>query len=464
MAGTWQKDSWRTIVEKSLAAGGTWEAFQMPTYPDAEAVRYAESMLASVPPLVTGPGVRKLKKELASVCDGKAFLLQGGDCAESFDAFRPNPIRDTFKVLLQMAVVLTFGAATPVVKIGRMAGQYAKPRSAATEMVNGKEYTSYRGDMINGVEASEEARQPNPQRMVDAYFRSAATLNLLRAFANGGFADLHEVHKWTLEFASKAPQAEQYQELSARIQEALAFMDACGLTGQTVEQLRTTNFYTSHEALLLPYEQALTRTEDATGETYCLSAHMLWIGERTRDPNGPHVEFLSGVGNPIGVKAGPGMSGDDLLTLCDRLNPGNESGKLTIITRMGAEKVREKLPALIERLSAEGRKVIWSCDPMHANTVKTSNGYKTRPFERVLAEVQAFFDVHRQMGSHAGAVHLELTGQEVTECLGGVHDITEEGLESNYDTSCDPRLNDTQSLELAFLLSDMLKKERLARG
>jgi 3-deoxy-7-phosphoheptulonate synthase len=462
MAGQWTKDGWRRIVEERRAAGGAWEDFQMPTYPDSQVLAQTEQTLSSMPPLVFAGEARSLKKHLAAVCAGKAFLLQGGDCAESFSELKGDRIRDTFRVLLQMAVVMTFGAALPTVKVGRMAGQFAKPRSAPTEMVNGQELISYRGDMINGPEGDVAARIPDPERMLRAYNQSAATLNLLRAFAEGGYADLHKVHKWTLDFASGSPQSEKYQDLADRIQETLAFMEACGLTGDRVPQIRKTDFYTSHEALLLPYEQALTRVDSTTGETYCCSAHMLWIGERTRDPNGPHVQFLSGIGNPIGCKAGPTMTPDELLTLCDAINPKNEPGKLTFIVRMGAEKVRENLPALVRAVKAEGRNVVWACDPMHANTVKTSTGYKTRSFDSILNEVKAFFAVHKDEGTHAGGVHFEMTGANVTECIGGAQAITEEGLAEAYDTYCDPRLNATQSLELAFLIAEGLKEERMA--
>ncbi|GAB3440422.1 class II 3-deoxy-7-phosphoheptulonate synthase [Insolitispirillum peregrinum] len=462
MSGQWTKDGWRRIVEERRGQGGTWEDFQMPTYPDADALGRVETSLATMPPLVFAGEARTLKAQLAKVCAGEAFLLQGGDCAESFSELRADTIRDTFRVLLQMAVVLTFGAALPIVKVGRMAGQFAKPRSAPTEKINGVELISYRGDMINGPENTPDARIPDPDRMMRAYNQSAATLNLLRAFAAGGYADLHKVHKWTLEFASGSPQAEQYQGLADRIQETLAFMEACGLTGDRVPQIRKTDFFTSHEALLLPYEEALTRTDSTTGEVYCCSAHMLWIGERTRDPKGPHVQFMSGIGNPIGCKVGPSMTTDDLLTLCDAINPRNEPGKLTFIVRMGAEKVLEKLPALVRAAKAEGRNVVWACDPMHANTIKTENGYKTRSFDRILDEVKAFFAVHKAEGTHAGGVHFEMTGRNVTECIGGSQAITESGLSEAYDTYCDPRLNANQSLELAFLISEALKAERQA--
>ncbi len=449
MPGTWTPDSWRS---KPIQ--------QVPVYPDADKLATTEATLRAMPPLVFAGEARNLKKALADVCEGKAFLLQGGDCAESFSEFSADGIRDTFRVLLQMAVVLTFGASCPIVKVGRMAGQFAKPRSAPTEVIDGIELPSYRGDIVNGPEFTATARVPDPERMVRGYNQSAATLNLLRAFATGGYADLHKVHQWTLGFLDHSPQGHRYEELANRIGESLAFMEACGLTPDRVPQLRETSFYTSHEALLLPYEQALTRVDSTTGKWYDCSAHMLWIGERTRNPDEAHVEFLRGVENPIGVKAGPTTSGDDLLRLCDQLNPKNEPGRLTVIVRMGAEKVQKNLPALVRRIKNEGRKVVWACDPMHGNTIKASSGFKTRSFDSVLEEVRGFFAVHRMEGTHAGGVHFEMTGRDVTECIGGAQAITEAGLADRYDTLCDPRLNASQSLELAFLISEALKEER----
>ncbi len=449
MAGQWTPDSWRSKPIR-----------QVPEYPDAAKLKSVEETLRMMPPLVFAGEARSLKKSLAEVAEGKAFVLQGGDCAESFADFRADNIRDTFRVLLQMAVVLTFGAACPVVKVGRMAGQFAKPRSAPTEVENGVELPSYRGDIVNGPEFTAEARIPDPDRMIRGYNQSAATLNLLRAFAEGGYADLHKVHQWTLGFVNGSAQAARYQEMADRIQETLGFMEACGLTGDRVPQIRKTAFYTSHEALLLPYEEALTRVDSTTGEWYCCSAHMLWIGERTREPDEAHVEFLRGVGNPVGVKAGPGMTADELLRLCDALNPANEAGRLTVITRMGGETIGAKLPGLIRAIEREGRKVVWSCDPMHANTVKTASGFKTRSFDRILQEVKAFFAVHKAEGTHAGGVHFELTGRDVTECIGGSQAITEARLGDAYHTFCDPRLNANQALELAFLMAEALKEER----
>lgn len=450
MAEVWTPESWRS---KTL--------HQVPSYPDQAKLAQAEETLALSPPLVFAGEARRLKAGLAKVAEGKAFLLQGGDCAESFAEFRANTIRDTFRVMLQMAVVLTYGAAMPVIKVGRMAGQFAKPRSADTETIDGVTLPSYRGDIINGIEFTAEARIPDPGRMVRAYNQSAATLNLLRAFAQGGYADLHKVHQWTLGTVEGSLQGKLYREMADRLSETLAFMEACGLTSDTTPQIRETEFFTSHEALLLPYEQALTRVDSTTGDWYDCSAHMLWIGERTRQLDAGHVEFLRGVKNPIGFKAGPGMSGDDLLRLIDALNPDNEAGRLTVITRMGAEKILEKLPALVRHIQREGRKVVWSCDPMHANTVKAATGYKTREFDRILAEVRAFFAVHKAEGSHAGGVHFEMTGQDVTECVGGMRAVTEARLGDRYHTHCDPRLNANQALELAFLVADQLKTDRL---
>jgi 3-deoxy-7-phosphoheptulonate synthase len=449
MAETWTPDSWRN---KPI--------LQVPEYPDQEKLATAEETLRNFPPLVFAGEARNLKAHLAKAAEGKAFVLQGGDCAESFAEFRPNNIRDTFRVLLQMAVVLTFGAALPVVKVGRMAGQFAKPRSAPTEVIGGVELPSYRGDMINGNDFTAEARIPDPQRLVQAYNQSAATLNLLRAFAQGGYADLHKVHQWNLDFVAGV-EGDRYNDLCARLDETLSFMEACGLTSETAPAIRETDFFTSHEALILQYEQALTRVDSTSGDWYDCSAHMLWIGDRTRQPDGAHVEFLRGVANPIGCKAGPTTSTDDLLRLIDTLNPNNEAGRLTIITRMGAGKVYDKLPALLRAVKSEGRKVVWLCDPMHGNTEKAGD-YKTRSFDNILSEVKDFFAVHHAEGTNAGGVHFEMTGQNVTECVGGAQAIDAEGLAENYVTACDPRLNATQSLELAFLIAENLKDARAA--
>jgi len=451
-AEKWTPDSWRNKTIR-----------QVPAYPDPAKLEAVEKTLSGYPPLVFAGEARQLRRHLGEVAEGRAFLLQGGDCAESFAEFHPNNIRDTFRVLLQMAIVMTFGAACPVVKVGRLAGQFAKPRSADTETQGDVELPSYRGDIVNGIDFEESARVPDPERLVQAYNQAAATLNLLRAFAQGGFADLHKVHQWNLEFVSGSQQGERYDELARRIDETLAFMEACGLTPEKVPQMRETDFYTSHEALLLSYEQALTRIDSLTGQWYGCSAHMLWIGDRTRNRDEAHVEFMRGVQNPIGMKCGPTMEPDDLLRLIDVLNPENEPGRLTLIARMGHDKVADHLPRLIRAVESEGRKVVWSCDPMHGNTIKASTGFKTRPFDRILAEVRNFFAVHRAEGSYAGGVHFEMTGQEVTECIGGAQAIGEDRLGDRYHTHCDPRLNASQSLELAFLISEALKEEREAR-
>ena len=391
---------------------------------------------------------------------GKAFLLQGGDCAESFAEFHPDNIRDTFRVILQMGVVLMFGSGRPVVKVGRLAGQFAKPRSADFETVDGIDLPSYRGDMINDMPFDAAARTPDPRRMVRAYNQAAATLNLLRAFAQGGYADLHQVHKWNLDFVAAGTEAARYTDLADRIDETLRFMEACGLTSENVVQIRETDLYTSHEALLLGYEEAMTRVDSTTGDWYDTSAHLLWIGDRTRQLDGAHVEFLRGVANPLGLKVGPTTETDDLLRLIDRLNPADQPGRLTLYSRMGAERVAELLPPLIRAVKAEGRTVAWACDPMHGNTIKAGNGYKTRRFEAILREVRDFFAVHRAEGTHPGGIHIELTGQNVTECIGGARAVTEASLGDRYHTHCDPRLNASQSLELAFVVAEALKAER----
>jgi len=453
MAAKWSPDGWRKLP-----------ILQVPEYPDPAALAAVETKLSSYPPLVFAGEARRLLKALGQVAEGNGFLLQGGDCAESFAEFHPNNIRDTFRVLLQAAIVLIFGSGQPVVKVGRMAGQFAKPRSAPTEVIDGVELPSYRGDMVNGMEFTPEARRPDPERMVQGYNQSAATLNLLRAFAQGGYADLHRVHGWNLDFVKASPQGARYQDLANRLDETLGFMAACGLTSETTPQIRETEFYTSHEALLLGYEQAMTRVDSTTGDWYDTSAHMLWIGDRTRQPENAHVEFMRGIGNPVGLKAGPTTEPDGLLRLIDTLNPGNVAGKLTVIARMGHDQVAKKLPPLIRAVQREGRKVVWACDPMHANTVKSSSGYKTRPFERIMDEVKGFFAVHYAEGTHPGGVHIELTGQNVTECTGGAQAITDAALGDRYHTHCDPRLNANQSLELAFLIAEELKKERDQRS
>ncbi|MBL8782655.1 MAG: 3-deoxy-7-phosphoheptulonate synthase class II [Alphaproteobacteria bacterium] len=445
----WNPGSWRTRP-----------VVQVPAYPDPEAQARVETRLKSYPPLVFAGEARNLKRALADVADGRAFLLQGGDCAESFAEFHPDNIRDTFRVILQMAVVLTFAGAMPVVKVGRIAGQFAKPRSGDTEVQDGKELPSYRGDIINAAPFEEAARTPDPERMIQAYAQAASTLNLLRAFASGGYADLHNVHRWNLGFIAGSPSGERYRALADRISETLEFMEACGITPDSAPQLRTTEFYTSHEALLLGYEQAMTRIDSTSGDWYDTSAHMLWIGDRTRALDGAHIEFARGIKNPLAVKCGPTLSNDDLVRLCEALNPDNEAGRLTLISRFGADKVEEHLPRLIRAIKREGRKVVWSCDPMHGNTVKASTGFKTRPFERLLKEVQTFFAVHRAEGTHAGGVHLELTGQNVTECTGGATAITDADLSSRYHTHCDPRLNADQAIELSFQVAEGIRAER----
>jgi 3-deoxy-7-phosphoheptulonate synthase len=449
MAEKWSPESWRGKPIR-----------QVPDYPDPGAVAAVETTLRNFPPLVFAGEARRLKAALAAVAGGKAFLLQGGDCAESFAEFHANNIRDTFRVLLQMAVVLTFGAASPVVKVSRMAGQFAKPRTAETETQGGETLPSYRGDIVNGMEFSPAARRPDPHRMIQAYSQAAATLNLLRAFAQGGYADLHRVHSWNQGFVAQSPAGERYQELADRLTETLDFMAACGLTSETTSQIRETDLFTSHEALLLPYEQALTRVDSTTGDWYDCSAHMLWVGDRTRQPEGAHVEFLRGVKNPLGLKCGPSLDPAVLLRLIDLLNPDNEPGRLTLIARMGADKVEAKLPLLIRAVEREGRKVVWCCDPMHGNTVTSSTGYKTRAVDQILREVRGFFAVHEAEGSYAGGVHFEMTGQDVTECIGGAQAISEIGLADRYHTHCDPRLNASQALELAFLIAEVLKGKR----
>jgi 3-deoxy-7-phosphoheptulonate synthase len=448
MTTKWSPSSWR---------GKPIE--QVPVYPDPTALAETERQLASYPPLVFAGEARKLKKQLAQVAEGKAFLLQGGDCAESFAEHGADNIRDFFRVFLQMAVVMTFAGSQPVVKVGRIAGQFAKPRSSDIETKDGQSLPSYRGDIINAIDFDERSRTPDPQRQEMAYRQAAATLNLLRAFAQGGYASLENVHKWMLGFVADSPQYERYQELANRISETMEFMRAVGITSETHNALRETDFFTSHEALLLGYEEALTRIDSTSGDWYATSGHMLWIGDRTRQPENAHVEYARGVKNPLGLKCGPSLTPDGLIRLIDILNPENEPGRLTLIARFGADKVGDHLPKLIRAVEKEGRKVVWSCDPMHGNTISLS-GYKTRPFDRILKEVQAFFDVHRAEGTHPGGIHVEMTGKNVTECTGGARAISADDLHDRYHTHCDPRLNSEQALELAFLVSELLKKSQ----
>ncbi len=451
----WSKSDWRSKPR-----------VQMPDYSDKAALAEVEARLAKYPPLVFAGEVRRLKSALADAAEGRAFLLQGGDCAESFAEFSADNIRDTFKVMLQMAMVLTYGAKVPVIKVGRMAGQFAKPRSAPTERRGDQELPSYRGDIINELDFTPEARIPDPKRMLQAYTQAAATLNLLRAFSTGGYADVHQVHSWTLGF-TRGENAARYRDMAARISDTLDFMRAAGVDSSRAHTLQTVDFYTSHEALLLEYEEALCRIDSTTGLPVAGSGHLLWIGDRTRQPDGAHVEFLRGVQNPIGVKCGPSMTTEDLKILLSRLNPDNEPGRLALITRFGAGSVGEHLPRLIRTVREEGANVLWSCDPMHGNTIKSSSGFKTRPFDSVLREVREFFAIHKAEGTVPGGVHFEMTGQDVTECTGGVRAVTEEDLSARYHTACDPRLNASQSLELAFLVAEelsALREERAAEA
>ncbi len=446
----WQKSDWRNKPR-----------IQMPDYLDAEALHSVEGRLSQYPPLVFAGEARRLKAQLGAASRGEAFLLQGGDCAEAFDQFSADAIRDTFKVMLQMAMVLTYGAKVPVIKVGRMAGQFAKPRSAPTEVVDGVELPSYRGDIINELAFTPEARIPDPGKMLHAYTQAAATLNLLRAFSTGGYADVHQVHAWILGF-TEGEKAERYREMASRISDTLDFIKAAGIDSDNAPTLRTVDFYTSHESLLLEYEEALTRLDSTSGKWLAGSGHMIWIGDRTRQPDGAHVEFARGVQNPIGLKCGPTTTAEDLKVLMERLNPENEAGRLTLIARFGAGNVGEHLPRLVRTVEQEGANVLWVCDPMHGNTIKSATGYKTRPFEAVLREVQEFFAIHRAEGTVPGGVHFEMTGQDVTECIGGMRAVSEEDLSDRYHTACDPRLNASQSLELAFLVAEELSSLRLA--
>ncbi|WP_072223806.1 class II 3-deoxy-7-phosphoheptulonate synthase [Campylobacter jejuni] len=444
----WTKNSWKNYPIK-----------QQPIYPDQEEMNRVLARLEKLPPLVFAGEVRNLQKSLARVCKKEAFLLQGGDCAESFENFGAVNIRDMFKILLQMAIVLTFAGGCPVVKIGRIAGQFAKPRSSDFEELNDISLPSYRGDIINGFEFNEQARIPDPRRMLEAYYQSATTLNLLRGFAKGGLADLHEVHRWNLRFLKKSELHKQYTDISEKISQALAFMEACGINTSNTPSLREVSVYTSHEALLLPYEEALTRVDSLSGEIYDCSAHMLWIGERTRALDEAHVHFLRGVKNPLGVKIGPSASADDIIALANVLNPNNEEGRLNIIIRMGADKIINNLPKIFSKLKSEGLNLVYSIDPMHGNTVKAGN-FKTREFDKIMQEVRSFFEIAISEGIYPGGVHLEMTGKDVTECTGGASNVTTQSLEDRYETQCDPRLNADQALELAFLIADLVKKAR----
>ena len=450
MGKSWTPDSWKILP-----------AEQQPDWEKSEAYSKVISEISGYPPLVFAGEVRALKQQLGDAAQGNGFLIQGGDCAETFDDFRADSIRDKLKILLQMSVVLTYGASCNVVKLGRIAGQFAKPRSANTETRDGIELPSYRGDAVNNINFNEDSRKQNPKRLLRTYNQSAATLNLLRAFTTGGFADLNKVHVWNQEFIAQSPQGKRYEEIANSIDDALIFMKAVGINSDNTSALKLAEFFTSHEALLLGYEHALTRQDSLTGKWYNCSAHFLWIGDRTRQPNGAHVEFLSGVDNPIGIKVGPTINEEELITLCEKLNPENECGKLTLISRMGADTVRSKLPPLIKTIKESGQKVLWVCDPMHGNTYKTDNGYKTRHFDTILEELEHFFAIHRAEETIPGGVHFELTGDNVTECLGGAREISDSDLNSRYETACDPRLNNEQSLELAFLVTDLLRNRRL---
>ena len=449
MGKSWTPDSWKILP-----------AEQQPDWEKSEAYSKVISEISGYPPLVFAGEVMALKQQLGDAAQGNGFLIQGGDCAETFDDFRADSIRDKLKILLQMSVVLTYGASCNVVKLGRIAGQFAKPRSANTETRDGIELLSYRGDAVNDINFNEDSRKQNPKRLLRTYNQSAATLNLLRAFTTGGFADLNKVHVWNQEFIAQSPQGKRYEEIANSIDDALIFMKAVGINSDNTSALKLAEFFTSHEALLLGYEHALTRQDSLTGKWYNCSAHFLWIGDRTRQPNGAHVEFLSGVDNPIGIKVGPTINGEELITLCEKLNPENEWGKLTLISRMGADTVRSKLPPLIKTIKESGQKVLWVCDPMHGNTYKTDNGYKTRHFDTILEELEHFFAIHHAEKTIPGGVHFELTGDKVTECLGGAREISDSDLNSRYETACDPRLNNEQSLELAFLITDLLRNGR----
>jgi len=442
----WTPSSWRNKPIK-----------QVPEYEDTDHLSNVENTISTYPPLVFAGEARDLKDKLALASQGRAFLLQGGDCAESFVEHNPDNIRDIFRLFLQMSVVLIFATSLPVVKVGRIAGQFAKPRSSDTEVINGEELLSYRGDIINGIEFEKNQRKPDPERLLKSYRQSAATVNLLRAFSQGGYADLERVHSWTLEFLNNSPIGEKYSYLAENITKSLGFMRACGVTPESVPQLRTTDLYTSHEALLLGYEEAMTRVDSITGDWYATSGHMVWIGDRTRDPDEAHVEYCRGIKNPIGIKCGPSLTSENLIRLIDILNPENEAGRITLIARFGYENVEKHLPNFIDIISKENKNVLWSCDPMHGNTIKSDSGFKTRPFEYIMNEVRSYMKIHKDKGTFPGGIHVEMTGKNVTECVGGAISIRDEDLSSRYHTHCDPRLNADQALELAFLVADELR-------
>ncbi len=448
MKEQWSPNSWRLKPAKHL-----------PIYKDEDVLNNALDKIKKFPPLVFAGEARSLKSRLSDVSKGKAFLLQGGDCAESFADFHPDNIKNTFKVILQMAVVLTFGASCPIVKVGRIAGQFAKPRSSDKETINGVELESYKGDIINGINFTKVDRSPDPARLIQAYNQSASTLNLLRAFSQGGYANLNKIHQWNLNFVEEE-KANKFSEIADRIDECLAFMKACGINDNNVRQINETEFFTSHEALLLEYEEALTRIDSTSGKWYDVSAHMLWVGDRTRQLDGAHIEFVRGIENPIGIKIGPTTDENELLKIIDYVNPDNEGGKITLICRMGADKIDNHLPKIVKKIKSEGRAVIWACDPMHGNTIKSNTGYKTRPVSNIFSEIQKFFAIHRSLGSYPGGIHLEMTGSDVTECMGGLQQITDEDLKNRYHTFCDPRLNASQSIEIAFLISEYLKDDK----
>ena len=450
MTSNWKPNSWRDKPARHI-----------PTYSNDEELSVARGKLSNFPPVDFAGESRNLLKQLEEVAKGRAFLLQGGDCAESFSDFHPNNIRDLFKVMLQMAVVLTFGASCPVVKVGRMAGQFAKPRSQDTEIIKNVELESYKGDIINGIDFDKTSRTPNPERLIQAYNQSAATLNLLRAFSQGGFANLKQIHQWNLSFVEDSQSKKKFEEMANTIDECLTFMEACGINDQNVRQMKETDFYTSHEALLLPYEESLTRIDSTTGQWYDVSAHMLWVGDRTRQLDGAHIEFVRGIQNPIGLKVGPTTDIVELLKIIEVINPDNIAGRISLICRMGADKITTLLPNIISQVKKDEKNVVWVCDPMHGNTVKASSGYKTRPLINIISEIEKFFKIHQNEGTYPGGIHLEMTGQDVTECIGGVQEITEDDLKSRYHTYCDPRLNASQSLEVAFLLSEFLKDDRI---